>query len=102
MKQGDQVYARTDVYGIPKSTVDAVFVADNGDGTVTVAHRVSDALFVVDASDVAPRDPTDPETCEDRDYRCCEADLTPADERGGDDWYERHLAAYRAQQGVAR
>jgi hypothetical protein len=45
-----------------------------------------------------------PETCEDRDYRCCELTPMPASatEMTGEEynaWYDRHLAAWRAQEG---
>lgn len=40
------------------------------------------------------------ETCEDRGYRCCDLDETPADERDRPDWYDRHVAAYRAAEAA--
>lgn len=49
---GDAVFARTDVYGVAKSTVDAEFVSDNSDGTYTLRHRSGDE-FTVAADDVA-------------------------------------------------
>jgi hypothetical protein len=35
------------------------------------------------------------ETCEDRDYRCCELDTTPVELRDEDGWYDRHVIAHR-------
>jgi len=52
LSPGDAVFARTDVYGVAGSTVDAEFVADNGDGTVTLRHRSGDE-FIVPTSEVA-------------------------------------------------
>lgn len=45
-----------------------------------------------------------PETCEDRDYRCCDnmPDPNTLDKPYSDDgWYDRHVAAYRTKQAVA-
>lgn len=36
-----------------------------------------------------------PETCEDRDYRCCETQGPPVAGEDYGEWYDRHLAEWR-------